>query len=287
MKAPLMRGFWCGPDISGCSNLLPVALSERRLGQVPRAIYQQWVFPRVRRPIARQRIKMAWLVWGYWRVLTARGLRPLDRLRAIARFIRIDWCVLHAHWPIEIGHIARAIAVRPARPGEVFVEAGCWNGGSTAKFSILCGLLGYRLHVYDSFQGVRMTDEERAVGYDYSGEYSAAEDAVRAVVARYGEPSTCSWFPGWFEDTLASPVARPVRAAYIDCDTAAGTEQVLRSTVPALVDDGVVFSQDFHIPTVRELLESLAVWERLGVVPPLRRQLGSKLVSLRWGSSGD
>jgi O-methyltransferase len=247
-----------------------------------RLLYLRFVRPRIQRPITRQRLKMACVMWSYWRVMTVPVIRPLDRARAVVRFLRVDWHVQHAHWPAEIGHIAQALGDRRAWAGEVMVEAGCWNGGSTAKFSILCALLGYDLRVYDSFEGVGMTEEERAISYDFTGEYAAAEDDVRAVVARYGEPYVCSYHAGWYSETLAEPVPAPVRVAYIDCDTASGTEEALVGILPSLVDDGVVFSQDFHIKTVRDLLQSRDVWDVLGVARPTQRQLGTKLARLRW-----
>ena len=64
------------------------------------------------------------------------------------------------------------------------VEAGCWQGGSTAKFSIICRIMGFPLYVYDSFQGVEPTDQE---GWDFSGEYAASLPTVEANLRRYGE----------------------------------------------------------------------------------------------------
>lgn len=91
-------------------------------------------------PIAAHRLRMLWFLPGYWRLL--------PNVRLIADFMRIDWTVLHSHRPVEISYVVRAIH---DHPGTV-VDAGCWNGGSTAKFSLACALYGSELHVYDSFQ---------------------------------------------------------------------------------------------------------------------------------------
>jgi hypothetical protein len=94
----------------------------------------------------------------------------------------------------------------------------------------------------------------------------------------------CEFFAGWFADTLATRPLAPniVRAAYIDCDTVAGTRDALTGIVPALTDDGVVFSQDFAIRPVRELLTSNGTWSAIGLPEPRLKQMSDKLVSLRF-----
>ena len=161
-------------------------------------------------------------------------------------------------------HLA-ALRARRAQSLEVMVETGCWQGGSTAKWSVACRLLGYRLHVYDSFQGVepRTTVEGR---YDFTGQYAASLDVVRAHVARYGDLTVCTFHPGWFNDTMhPDTMPRPVRLVYIDCDLVKGTKEVLRAVVPVLSSDGVVASQDGQIPVVAELLAAPETWHDLGV----------------------
>lgn len=137
------------------------------------------------------------------------------------------------------------------------VEAGCFNGGSAAKFSILCKELGYALHVYDSFEGVEpLTEEEKSVSYDFSGKYAASQEKVRANIQRFGEIDICVFHKGWFADTIAHGVPHPIRVAYIDCDVTKGTQEALQGILPAVTQDGRVFSQDFHIKPVREMLRS-------------------------------
>jgi O-methyltransferase len=224
------------------------------------------VRPRIRSPLARQRLKLLWFVWGYAPLLFLE-IPFARRLSLLRRFLRVDWNVPHAHRPSEIARICGALASRPARVGELMVEAGCWQGGSTAKFSLLCEMLGYHLAVFDSFEGVEpLTVEEKSKGYDFSGEYAAAKALVMDNVARYGAPGSCSFHKGWFSDTLArKPLSDPVRVVYIDCDVAKGTSEVLTGVVGRLVPDARVFTQDFHIGPVRELLLDPETWRRLGV----------------------
>lgn len=253
---------------------------ERRLSRW----YARWIRPHISQEINRQRLKVIWFVWGYWSLLFLNTLPFLGRLGLLTRFIVIDWNVLHSHRPCEISSVCKALAERSAQSNEVMVEAGCWQGGSSAKFSVVCKMLGYKLHIYDSFEGVEeMTSEEKQKSYDFSGEYAAPESVLRSNLIRYGEIGVCSIHKGWFGETLAvAPVAAPVRVAYIDCDLAKGTDEVLIGVMPSLVDDGLIFSQDFHIKAVRGLLHDPNTWKQFGRGNPSITRLCGNLASLRF-----
>ena len=240
--------------------------------------------PRVHSPLARQRVKLLWFGWGYWRLVASRTPSLRLRLRWLVRFLRVDWNLCHAHSPAEVSRVCLALADRPSRHGEVMLEAGCWLGGSSAKFSIACADLGYELRVFDSFQGVEHGSHEAiGGGHDFSGEYAATENVVRANVAAFGELAVCRFHAGWFADTIA-PVRLPfpVRIAYIDCDLAKGTLEVLTGTLPVLSDDGVIFSQDYHIESVRRLLHEQRTWSALGRTQPAIVSLGRRLAAIRF-----
>jgi hypothetical protein len=125
--------------------------------------------------------------------------------------------------------------------------------------------------------------EERAGGYDFSGEYAAPETVLLKNLSRYGEAAVCTVHRGWFNDTLArGAVPFAVRVAFIDCDLARGTYEVLLGVVPSLVEDAWIFSQDFHIPGVQALLCAHSTWERLGKPQPELTRLGACLASLKF-----
>jgi O-methyltransferase len=166
------------------------------------------------------------------------------------------------------------------------VEAGCWQGGSSAKFSIVCKLLGYRLHIYDSFEGVPpLTEEEKQESTDFSFQYAADENRVRSNLRKYGELDVCVMHKGRFSETLGStPHEQPVRVAFIDCDTARGTREVVQGVGEKLVDDAVIYSQDFHIGPVARLLFSDELWKALGCGVPRLEKLCGNLASVRFVS---
>jgi hypothetical protein len=238
-----------------------------------RNIWAGWVRPHIAEPIKQQRVKLIWLGWGYWPLLLLESLSLTERLRLMARFLRVDWFITHTHSPSEITNVCRTLARRRAREDEVVLEAGCWQGGSSVKFSIICAMLGYKLQIYDSFEGVEKASGNAGGNYDFSGEYAASEVTLRRNLAQFGEPEVCRIHKGWFVNTLANaPVSYPIRMAYIDCDLAKGTKEALAGIVPSLVADGQIFSQDFHIKPVEELLRNPATWASLHKgVPAIKR----------------
>jgi len=224
------------------------------------AVYRRWIRSKLS-SLQQQRFKLLFTVWGYRLILSIKTISLKDRVRVILNSIAVDWNVQHGHWPGEIARVMATIGERKARPGEVIVEAGCWKGGSTAKFSLICEMLQYKLFVFDSFQGV-----EYIPGNSFSGQYAADLDLVKKNVASYGNIDVCEFVSGWFADTLAGNIFQhPVRVAYLDCDLAKGTHEVLQGLMPSYVDDGVICSQDYHIGEVQALLDSDDTWQNLGV----------------------
>lgn len=147
-------------------------------------------------------------------------------------------------------------------------------------------MFGYRLYIYDSFEGVEnLSPEDQAKEWDFAGQYASPESVLRENLVRYGEISVCLITKGWFSETLAkNRVPYPIRLAYIDCDLAKGTKEALSGIVPSLVDDGWIFSQDFHIEPVRRLLCEPSTWDLFGRGSSVITPLGQYLASIRFSS---
>jgi len=264
-------------------------IGPNRFEQIIKKLYRRFVYPSVRQELDRQRLKLLWFIWDYWPIVVLLKMPLFDRLTLLKRFVKIDWKIVHSHLPSEIVFMCRALAGRKAKMDEVVVEAGCWKGGSAAKLSIICKILGYRLLVYDSFAGVEVPplDQQEKEAKSFFGKYAAPEALVRATLEKYGEIEVCEIVKGWFKDTLAkTPVPYPVRLAYIDCDLLKGTEEALSGLIPSLVDDGYIFSEDYHLQPVRALLCEPGSLERFGRGPMLVTPLGEKLacITLKGGT---
>jgi O-methyltransferase len=229
----------------------------------------------VPRPV-RRLLNLVWCLAGYGRILSAQ-LPLRTRWRLIRSFLRVDSNVARAHQPAEMAEIVRWLASR--KPGgELFVEAGCWKGSSSCKFSHLCEILGYKLMIYDSFAGVEAVDESSEM--DFSRMYASTREEVAENLRRYGVAARCELIPGWFSESIAHGAPATVAAAYIDCDLAKGTYEVLSGIIGKLSPDGVVFTQDYHIPVVRNLLHDPNTWRSLGVGQPVIQPLCFNLAAL-------
>ncbi len=246
--------------------------------------YIRWVRPIFSKNyLHQQRLKIIWFCWGYWPLIFVKSLPIQKRIEFLFKFIRIDWAIEHAHKPDEIIEVVKFIAKRPANKNEIILEAGCWKGGSTAKWSIICKFFGYKLHIYDSFVGVESIQEG---GYDFSGEYSASEKEVKKNLHQYGVEEVCVLHKGWFSESLRPDcVNSPIWAVYVDCDLAKGTEEVLEGVLPWLVNGGAIFTQDYHILSVKRLLNNPATWRKFGIAQPTIRPLCHNLAVIEFNNN--
>jgi len=244
------------PDSAAVGQGVPKAPRWRKK---VRRVYVRRIRPHLASPLSQQRARLAFYGWSYLRLLGPSALGFRDRLGLIGGCLRTDWSLDHAHRPPEIVAVLRAVGDRRAQPGEAVVEAGCWQGGATVKLSRACAALGYDLWVYDSFAGVEAHVPE-AGEYDFTGEYQATPEVLRANLERFGDPAPVTVVAGWFADTLgAGRLPERVRVVLVDCDLGKGTQEVLEAVQPRLSTDARVFTQDFHIPEVRSIIADLGL----------------------------
>ena len=82
-----------------------------------------------------------------------------ERLRLVARFLRITNHVRTYHTQAEMLTVADRVLRLAGRPGLTVLEAGAGKGGGTAKLSLVARLAGARLVVCDSFRGMPPNEE--------------------------------------------------------------------------------------------------------------------------------
>ena len=210
-----------------------------------------------------------------------------DRARLVGSFMRVTHAVACEHSEGEMLTIASAILRSAEEPG-VVVEAGCYKGGSTAKLSKVVAKVGKQYYVFDSFEGIPFNDELHdkniwggPAGFNV-GDYSGSLEEVCSNVAKYGDVSCCTFVKGWFSETLGS-FNEPIAVAYLDVDLVSSTRECLEAFYPLLIEGGVIFSQDGHLPLVVDLLRDQMFWEGLrGCPAPIIDGLGTrKLVAIR------
>lgn len=202
------------------------------------------------------------------------GVSFIGRLRIAAAML---WTTLRRpspHLQREILAYIETILTMPRGGRGVVVEAGCFKGSSTAKFSRAAAHAGRTLVVFDSFEGIPENDEahdKNIFGFEAKfgrGDYAGGLEEVKSTVRKFGRIDACRFVKGWFDDTMPG-FTEPVAAAYIDVDLASSTRTCLKFLFPLLEPGGVIYSQDGHLPLVIEVLEDDAFWrDEVGVPRP-------------------
>jgi hypothetical protein len=149
----------------------------------------------------------------------------------------------------------------PDVPG-VVVECGTWKGGTAASLSLACQIVGRKLVICDSFEGLPTGDplDREAGGYS-PGDYCGTIDEVKANIDRYGDIKWCEFVKGWFNETLPH-FDQPIALAFIDVDFEASLDTCVRNLWPHLVDDGYVFIDEYVGTDYCALFYSERYWQQ-------------------------
>jgi len=188
-----------------------------------------------------------------------------QRIQLIKRFNKIRLNIECAHSFNELMIPTNCILSTPNHSKGCIVEAGAYKGGSTAKLSIVAKLCNRELYVFDSFEGLPNNNEPLAkttLGYSCNfnkGEYYGTLKDVKKNISIYGEINKCIFMKGWFDDTMPN-FNKDVIAVFCDVDLASSNRTCLKFMWLQMVDGGFFFSQDFHIPIVKELFTSKDFW---------------------------
>jgi O-methyltransferase len=168
-------------------------------------------------------------------------------------------------------HLAMAVKLLEIPPdveGEV-VECGCFYGGSTANLSLACAIVGRRLIVYDSFEGLPPPEKGDRYATDSTQGLLAADiDRVRATVGELGAIEVCEFRKGWFKDTLPDH-GEPVVLCFLDVDYQSSLRDCVLGLWPHLTDRGLMFIDEYVLVDYCALFFSERFWSRhFGRPPP-------------------
>jgi O-methyltransferase len=189
-----------------------------------------------------------------------------EKLRIVKQIYSISYNIDCPHNQAEMILFIQAILSLPGDKKGCIVEAGCYKGGSTAKFSLAARIIDRELVVFDSFEGLPEHNEahiknifNRPVTF-VKGEYCGNLDEVKANVSKYGRVEVCRFIKGWFEETLPH-FNESISALYLDVDLASSVQVCLKYLYPLLEPGGVLYSHDGHLPLVIEILNDDEFWE--------------------------
>ncbi len=210
------------------------------------------------------------------------SLSQQERMRLLKQLYVISFKIDSPHTQEEVLSYIQTILSLPRHSKGVVVEAGCYKGSSTAKFSLAAAMAGKELVVFDSFQGMPDHNEphERNIfgkpaGFA-KGAYCGTLEEVKTNVARFGKIESCRFIRGWFDDTMPE-FEEPVSAVYLDVDLASSTRTCLKHLYPLLESGGVLYSQDCHLPLVIDVFHDENFWlNEVGCERPEVVGLGEK-----------
>jgi O-methyltransferase len=180
-------------------------------------------------------------------IMSSTAIHPAYRMGFLRKFtlgLRMFWNTVRIPTGTSYKtHLAMALKILETPPdvlGDI-VECGTWKGGSAANLSLVCRIVGRRLKIYDSFEGLpAAVPGDREAIYYKAGDYCGTLPEVKRNIARYGAIEVCDFVPGWFKDTLPKE-SSPVLLAFLDVDLEASLHTCVRYLWPRLVDTGYIF----------------------------------------------
>ena len=210
-----------------------------------------------------------------------------DKLRIVKRLYIITFNIDSPHTHDEILNFIRTILALPPEKKGVIVEAGCFKGSSTAKFSLAADIAERTLVVFDSFEGIPENDEphyKNIFGGDAAfkkGDYCGALEEVKSNVTKYGNIHCCRFIQGWFDETMPG-FKEPIVAAYIDVDLTSSTRTCIKFLYPLLEKGCALYSHDGHLPLVLDVFSNDEFWlQEVGFKKPTVQGFGkSKLIKV-------
>lgn len=205
-----------------------------------------------------------------------------EKMDIIKKLYEVSYDIDCPHTNEEIISFIKTVLSLPVQLNGCVVEAGCYKGGSTSKFSLAVKLIKRELIVFDSFQGIPEHSEAHScniygqpVSFE-KGEYCGSIEEVKKNVEKYGDISVCTFIEGWFKDTLPH-FEKPVVAMYVDVDLASSIKICLKYLYPLLVEGGSFYCQDGHLPLVNQVLDDDSFWiNEVGCPKPYIGGLGKE-----------
>lgn len=177
------------------------------------------------------------------------GVGRLAKARLLLQFVRNAFAVDTLTSLAENVELAAAILRLPRSAHGDVVECGCFKGGSTVNLSLVCALVGRRLVVFDSFQGLpdpKDYDQAHAASHTahidiyFRGRFAAGRDEVELNLRSYGRGDVCDLVPGFFADTLPGRDGA-VALAFLDVDLIDSLKECLRGIWPRLDAGGRLY----------------------------------------------
>ncbi len=171
--------------------------------------------------------------------------------------------------------LAEAILSVPAGLEGAVVECGCFKGSSTASISLVCSLVGRRLKVFDSFQGLPTpADSDKAHYLPFHGEvhtyeqgaFKADKQEVINNLKAFGAWEVCDLIPGFFSETLPTFSEKCV-LVFTDVDLRDSLQTCLMYLFPLLHDGCKLFTHEAHHLEIAQIFFDEYWWQQSTHMP--------------------
>jgi O-methyltransferase len=228
------------------------------------------------------------------------GVGPLRKLRLVVTFSLNKRRVETLSSIVEHLELASTLLRIPPTVEGAVVECGCYKGGSTINISLVCEIVGRRLIVCDSFQGLpevreydanHVSPSHASLGHTepYSeGALAAPLDLVKSNLTRYGSVELCEFKVGFFDESLKDFDAA-VAMAFLDVDLIDSLRPCLTALWPGLVRDGRIYVHEADdLPLVATFFDRAWWGEQIGGDAPgfVGAGTGLPLAALRGSNLG-
>jgi len=162
----------------------------------------------------------------------------------------------------------KLLELSPEIEGDV-IECGTWKGGSAANLSLICKIVGRKLLIYDSFEGLPEGDSHDRQASSYlKGDFAGSLEDVRKNIKQYGVIEQCTFVKGWFNDTLPQ-LKNKIVLAFLDVDIEASLNTCVLYVWPQMIDGGYLFTDECTALDYVALFFSEKWWlKNFNSVPP-------------------
>lgn len=150
-------------------------------------------------------------------------------------------------------YLAKHLLTLDDKEKNFIVECGAFKGATSVTLSIISKIIGRKLIIYDSFDGLpsQETGEQnlrnylhlKVKGYYEEGMYTGKIEEVIDNLKSYGEYESCILRKGYFDDSLLNHNEK-IDMLFLDVDLLSSTKSCVKNLWPYLVDNAYLFTDD-------------------------------------------
>jgi predicted O-methyltransferase YrrM len=207
------------------------------------------------------------------------GLGLYSKLKLMRKIRRNTRRITSGTSWLEQLHLAAALLLLPQSMEGDVVECGSYKGSSAASLSLICSIVGRRLFVCDSFEGlpevepgdrVHVSVHNKMYEKYKKGDYAGRLEEVQDNIRKYGVLDRCQFIQGYFEKTLQTLDPKQKFAfIFLDVDLHASLRTCLTQLWPRLQAGGCLYTHEAQQLDFAGLFFDKQWWkETLGGPPP-------------------